>query len=343
MSCHRQAAASPFISTFTLKSATRRTRRVQCTLFPPSSLAEIQVQNFEVLNDASQDLPTELEDVVHFIRSHTGILGASRRVPAELVVEIFSHTTESRRVGKAAVPCPPWRLGHICKFWRDVALSVPSLWNSFRIYQPFLNSISRTYSPSMLEAQILRSGDLPLDVSVTWLRGDAAVQMEFWEILLANSHRWGSFYARYKMDSNIDDVLSRIRGRIPLLKEFRLVRERRNSYVTEGDEGYEYLSVAPCLREIALVNNKFSNNSPRLVLPWAQITRYRGRYSLQEQLDIVRAAPNLVECSMGITSDFVFNDSGATAKLPRLCRLFLQPSHDAVNILAHIHAPVLRQ
>ncbi|KAJ7609493.1 hypothetical protein FB45DRAFT_1126839 [Roridomyces roridus] len=285
-------------------------------------LETIQAQNSDLLNDASEDLLTELEDVVHFIRSHTGILGASRRVPAELVAEIFSHMTESRRVGKAAVPSPPWCLGHICQFWRAVALSVPSLWNSIRVYQPFLNSISRTYSSSMLEAQLLRSGDLPLDMSITWLRGDAAVQMEFWDILLANSHRWGSFYARYKIDSNIDVVLSRIRGRIPLLKEFR---PRIRLFIGRPAAARNHTGQQQIQQRVPILGAPLGPDHP-----------------LSRPLDILRGAPNLVECSMGITTDFHFDDSGATAKLPRLCRLFLEPSREAARIPAHIHAPVLR-
>ncbi|KAJ7685575.1 hypothetical protein DFH06DRAFT_949733, partial [Mycena polygramma] len=64
------------------------------------------------------------------IRQHQGVLSPIRCLPPEIVGEIFLYFVPALG-GNHHVPVArsPWRLGHICRYWRSVALSVQSLWS----------------------------------------------------------------------------------------------------------------------------------------------------------------------------------------------------------------------
>ncbi|KAJ7656965.1 hypothetical protein DFH06DRAFT_1198889 [Mycena polygramma] len=76
------------------------------------------------------------------LHRYEGVLSPVRRLPPEIVGEIlyFAPVLESDHgfstreqyqctdLGRAEIP---WRLGHICRYWRTVALSVRSLWSVF--------------------------------------------------------------------------------------------------------------------------------------------------------------------------------------------------------------------
>ncbi|KAJ7617769.1 hypothetical protein FB45DRAFT_756394, partial [Roridomyces roridus] len=64
--------------------------------------------------------------------AYKAVLSPVRRTPAELLAEIFSHVSAQRgvrtHVGTYMIDAPPWRLGHICRTWRNAALSSPRIW-----------------------------------------------------------------------------------------------------------------------------------------------------------------------------------------------------------------------
>ncbi|KAJ7157392.1 hypothetical protein C8R46DRAFT_860111, partial [Mycena filopes] len=87
---------------------------------------------------------------------HRAILSPVRRVPPELLCEIFSLTVQN---DGDAPKQPPWYLGQVCGLWRHSALSLPSLWSSITIPSVSFGDSGRV---SLLEAQLLRSADAPL-------------------------------------------------------------------------------------------------------------------------------------------------------------------------------------
>ncbi|KAJ7766666.1 hypothetical protein B0H16DRAFT_369866 [Mycena metata] len=96
--------------------------------------------------DEEHDLRAEL-------RLCTGILSLIRRIPPEILAEIFIYFApvldvdhfDARRDPFAEDPLStglcmtaeiPWHLGQICRSWRTVALSLRSLWSTFDIRPP---------------------------------------------------------------------------------------------------------------------------------------------------------------------------------------------------------------
>jgi hypothetical protein len=98
---------------------------------------------------------------------------------------------------------------------------------------------------------------------------------------------------------------------------------------------------APALREVILTDRKFTFNSPGSInIPWAQITHYRGKFHRERQLEILRDAPALLECAMGLVYDYFIGQNGSFAMvtMPRLRRLCVK----GTRILDSIETPVLQ-
>ncbi|KAJ7584092.1 hypothetical protein C8J56DRAFT_730652, partial [Mycena floridula] len=67
------------------------------------------------------------------LRPQKGISHPLRRVPAELLREIFRVTAcierdfdSSLQMGKLGFP---WNISHVCQRWREISISYPALWS----------------------------------------------------------------------------------------------------------------------------------------------------------------------------------------------------------------------
>ncbi|KAJ6561943.1 hypothetical protein B0H19DRAFT_942759, partial [Mycena capillaripes] len=83
----------------------------------------------DLLRATIDRLIAERDDVADRTQQYLTILSPIRRVPPELVCEIFRWTLPHITiVAGQAVERPPWYLGHISKTWREIALAYPFLW-----------------------------------------------------------------------------------------------------------------------------------------------------------------------------------------------------------------------
>ncbi|KAJ7607923.1 hypothetical protein FB45DRAFT_1130630 [Roridomyces roridus] len=241
-----------------------------------------------------QTLLSERDALDDCIQKHTSVLSAVRRIPPEVWAEIFAQISCTRRVGTHTIYSPPWVLGHICRSWRDSALSNPFLWCSIDISRPPQVPLAYTHPLPMVETQILRSADRSLQVSVDWWdKIDAdPFQMTLLDLLIKQSYRWRTFRAKLMTrDSSILTQLQGMRGRIPKLRRFELINTR-NVYSTIEEESI--LEDAPSLREVILADSASCFASTRFAVPWAQITCCRGIFDTELQLSILFTATNLL-------------------------------------------------
>ncbi|KAF7341729.1 hypothetical protein MSAN_02071600 [Mycena sanguinolenta] len=104
-----------------------------------------------------RELETERTTLSRYHAHSAAILSPFRRVPAEILGEIFSWTLPHFGEIFSTEDCP-WILTHVCSSWRAVALSKPSLWSLIHI--DF--SVKEQYPLEMLEIQIQRAGFLKI-------------------------------------------------------------------------------------------------------------------------------------------------------------------------------------
>ncbi|KAJ7635747.1 hypothetical protein DFH06DRAFT_661562 [Mycena polygramma] len=115
-------------------------------------------------------------------------------------------------------------------------------------------------------------------------------------------------------------------GRLAALRQFHL----SSCYPIEIPD---ILSGASSLREIYVSDRAFTHYSSTLVVPWAQITHFRGAYRTDIQRSILAAAHNLLQCALYFDDDGPYPD----ITMPCLRRLCVNESRD----LMHITAPRL--
>lgn len=198
------------------------------------------------------------------------------------------------------VPQPPWCLAHICRTWRHASLVDPLLWNSLHIQWGTLGPVARNFPSSMIETFYTRSATAPLAIT---LRSIGDTFDPVWSSsLLSQCHRWSTLRITSWNSGPILDLLRPVKDCLSSLRTLEFVLLRRDD--VPPSSGWDIFSEAPRLREVVLTDESCLSSvaSPSISIPWDQITRYRGSYSPAAQLEILRAAPNLVECSLGLLS-----------------------------------------
>ncbi|KAJ7191792.1 hypothetical protein GGX14DRAFT_318829, partial [Mycena pura] len=87
--------------------------------------AEISDLDAEIVNvqRALDRLKLRRAELADFVKSHRGVVSTIRRLPSELLVEIFSYSLDSVH--------SPEALSHVvgvCNRWRTIVLASPLLW-----------------------------------------------------------------------------------------------------------------------------------------------------------------------------------------------------------------------
>ncbi|KAF7352510.1 hypothetical protein MVEN_01215900 [Mycena venus] len=110
------------------------------------------------LEDRLQQLEAERTSLSHYRAQNLAILSPLRRIPFEVLAEIFLCTLSSAwywvDFGGARVTESPWLLTHISRRWRAVPCSTPSLWS---VVDLCFGADTNPVSLSMVEAQMARS------------------------------------------------------------------------------------------------------------------------------------------------------------------------------------------
>ncbi|KAJ7629712.1 hypothetical protein DFH06DRAFT_1225229 [Mycena polygramma] len=295
------------------------------------------------LQDTLAQLICARDEAAEHVRQHRAVISPVRRVPPELLCEIFALAWHEDVEETARVP--PWHLGHICRSWRDAALLTTSLWSSVSA------SSENSRSLAMMKTQLARSGNAPL--SVFWSCNEFS-DPRCLKLLVAQCSRWcilrldcrlekeaPAENQSYFDDEDTDDedvsttLLDWLRpaaGHLARLQKLGLVTEDPGLMVPEL-----FLS-APALREVIFTDQTYSVSPSLSSLPWAQVTHYRGTYEMNQQMTILEAAAqSLVECSIGLkgSPSAPYRQDIITA--PRLRRLCLWNS----IFLDHLIAPSL--
>ncbi|KAK1219770.1 hypothetical protein PQX77_017495 [Marasmius sp. AFHP31] len=169
------------------------------------------------LDEEISRLQAKRQMLKRFVDLHRALLSPFRRIPADVWRLVFIETLPENILGLCTrtTKNSPLLLTTICRSWREIALSTPSLWNSIHIHLPrersnthSLEYVTRLHQRKEgLEAWLDRSGSLPITISLaaeTYYdperpyrstlpisSGDPrALTLDFIELLTQYSHRW---------------------------------------------------------------------------------------------------------------------------------------------------------
>ncbi|KAJ3850959.1 hypothetical protein EV368DRAFT_66155 [Lentinula lateritia] len=142
-------------------------REIESFLFGPQqelSRLETEILRVRVILD---DLQSQRAEVRQYVKIHRGLLAPIRRLPVEVLTEIFVLCLSTERYPVRSLREAPLLLTMICRHWREVTLKSPSLWNSLHIFLPHdLAKEAVTLRERGVDQWLTRSGSLPLSLSL---------------------------------------------------------------------------------------------------------------------------------------------------------------------------------
>ncbi|KAJ6451819.1 hypothetical protein C8R47DRAFT_290965 [Mycena vitilis] len=242
-----------------------------------------------------------------------------RRLPPEIVSQFLTYTLPD--LDPDDLGQTPWQLGHVCSYWRAVALATPILWRDIIILR------TRSYPLEKLETQLSRSSNLPLRV-MFW-SPFSPLDSHATDLLLTlidSSLRWT--VASLEIHPQDFVRLNPLRGSIPYLRYLRIGvapdhyggRNRFMDSDSESEDSNNPFEIAPALRDVTLDD---TSGIPRpLVLPFRQLTRVKASTNCASHVKMLQKTPNLEMAYLEFTDDPV----GATPpmiRLPHLRRLYI--------------------
>lgn len=249
------------------------------------------------------ELTKEREEQHRIIERFTAMLHPVRRLPPEILSEIFLRCTEdsdeefqgSGSVSSSINPYElPWRLTEVSSRWRHTALSFPRLWSSVRIPLQYEDPPCLAFH---LKLQLRRSGAHPLSV-LLHAPNHISAHHSLLQILLPTSPRWTHLYVHAHI--RFYDAISSVSGSLQSLEALTLICYATHGHgnLSQGDGTAIKSSAisttfvsAPLLRSLA--------GSPNVLtfcmLPWSQITQFRSICfsSSGELLTLLRLMPNV--------------------------------------------------
>ncbi|KAJ7460294.1 hypothetical protein FB451DRAFT_1371752 [Mycena latifolia] len=125
-------------------------------------------------------------------KTQESILSAVRRVPPELLCEIFSCSSAATRLRGTSVHKLPWRLGHVCALSRHAAIIYPALWRFLHA-----NFSSRPVSD---RCPFTHAGSSPLPIRLDVMfegRSNAFVGPALLDVATLHCNRWATLHLSY--------------------------------------------------------------------------------------------------------------------------------------------------
>ncbi|KAJ7020101.1 hypothetical protein C8F04DRAFT_1197061 [Mycena alexandri] len=249
------------------------------------------------------------------------IMSPIRRVPPEIIQEIFLLLTPSLDLRYPPHdPSPilkvrtPWYLGHICRSWRDIALSLGLLWSVFDIDVSDIHPNEPCDSIHLRRAitcRLQRSAHAPISIRVRHRTSDGLNHTtELLNMFAKHVHR----FKRLDLESLPVDALNVLWQPSTKFDPLRSLGPTDNSVASRTS----FL----CLSNLTL-NHITLPMHPQFCFPWIQLLKYEeahcrwpgggsDRWSSYSQLS------NMIDLSIEFGPQFSANPPADPLLLPRL-------------------------
>ncbi|KAJ7879020.1 hypothetical protein B0H14DRAFT_1622197 [Mycena olivaceomarginata] len=308
-----------------------------------SYIGELESQ-IVLLDEALASLQLRSVDLVQSVKTHKPILSPIRRIPPEILGEIFALVVRKTfyfgDISEVAPPVTqhaPWLFTRICRRWSDVALATPALWSM--IFLDFDRAGGRG-AVRLTNTCLQRSANMPLTIKIF-----QEVASQTSHLLLAaalsSSERWE--VADLDMQPWLFQKMAIINGSFPALKTLLVCVDLNLNGDEDEDEEFESLNeafwktfaVAPQLRSLQALSWMDDFRRTPFHLPWHQLTRLSTTFtSNTEALVTLRQLSDIIECTFAISKTEILPVDYGTIHLPHLRSLALQietDTHDPVD------------
>ena len=232
-----------------------------------ASIEELH-RRFPALDQESLVVETRTQ-LLRSIEAHRALLSPVRYLPSEILQEIFLHYADNTGPN-ITIASMPWRLGHISRRWRNIALSLPSLWDNIPKVKILSTKTNRLYVRALI-CLLQRSGTSPtlkFDISGYLPSGPSlrkAPQNSVIKVIMLHSERIEQL--RIEVNEAIMPLFQGFKGRVPNLRTLRVYLN------TNEVPNLDVFETAPALRQVA-IGGLYQDRSVRILLPWSQITHF---------------------------------------------------------------------
>ena len=231
---------------------------------------------------------TELEDyrsrLYDNITRHQAVLSPIRKLPPEILTEIFLHAADGSSVvwpkqnGEVEMA---FLLGRICSYWRTITHSLPLLWSNICLDIP---SALESRPPDSLKATsvavhelveicLSRSGEAPLSFSIT-ADGPPALIVLILQTFVKHSSRWRDVSINLTRLSSYHQILMPAKNKVPNLYRLHLGTSIKD---TRAPDTLDAFQVSPSLKELSI--SHLTRPFHILRVPWAQLTHLTSKMS----------------------------------------------------------------
>ncbi|KAJ7157558.1 hypothetical protein C8R43DRAFT_402159 [Mycena crocata] len=296
-----------------------------------------------------EELIRKRETLADFISAHLAVVSPARRLPEDIVRNIFMECIPLERNPLIIQQDPPILLCQICSAWRNLALSTPRLWTAVHVVIP--NQPKVQVLTEMLSLWLGRSGVLPLSISVVFSRtwgGDTDAPLPLLTRLMEFARRWKHIVFTFPHHKNFAVLETLSSDDVPVLESITVQGiERRVRWAApdNGDyppDSFKFLSFLdnPTLRRVSI---SYHRELRRFPLPWGRLSSLsfeNGSFSCNEAVALLRDCPALETCRLVLGYPFepaVFSESPIS--LPHLQDLWVcAQTHDHLDIVSFFKA-----
>ncbi|KAJ7500306.1 hypothetical protein B0H11DRAFT_804904 [Mycena galericulata] len=352
--------ASPFADILYTNSvpSDSECQRIFDFLAGPRMEAAHLTQEIERLQSLLEELAKKRDHLNHFIDSHLALVSPARRLPDDVVREIFVAALPSDRNAIMSEEEAPLLLSHISQSWRNLALSTPRLWTTLHIVIPAASSL-QFYIPKLhqingaVETWLSRSRSLPVSISFigprpfgvsdeeisTSKEADRSASFILIQTLVQFCTRWRSIWFSTFDDSYLTPLAALSINDVPKLSFVAM--ETMNMDSGETDWKSMLFLGTPSLRAVCL---RFLDGARTSPINWDALARLSIHY-IGETLAMLRHCTNLETLNLTIGQNQAYGQTHAQpCHMAHLWRLSLTNAGGSGNVgfLQQLSAPKLR-
>ncbi|KAJ7622431.1 hypothetical protein FB45DRAFT_838530 [Roridomyces roridus] len=321
--------------------------RVRDFLAGPQVEAEVLTQEIIRLQAQLDDLTATRNQLNEFIHSHLALVSPVRRLPDDILREIFIASLPSKGNATLRASDTPILLCHVTRRWRNLALSTPRLWATLHIIGlPVMQDNTRVDRMNdAANAWLSRSGALPLSISFVqgrpfFRRVDSnAMELHrsacktFLDTLIKFAPRWGSVRFSIAQEFDITPLAEVAPEDVKML---------RSAAIDRWDDGIPFLG-AHGLRALSLQVAELPASLP---IHWESLCHLTLVSAQNDQMPAFNLVlPALRQCSRleNLSVDFHFTmdpQPHPPCDLPHLRQLSVGGT--AWGLVCCVNAPQLR-
>ncbi|KAF8213852.1 hypothetical protein K438DRAFT_1802378 [Mycena galopus ATCC 62051] len=214
-------------------------------------------------------------------------------LPNELVAEIFLHFLPVYPKRPPPIgPLSPYLLCHICRGWREIALTTPALWRGISFSLRNVQQLPQKLH--FLNTSLALSGSYPLSIRLdSDIEGESPLRIgPFGRTIIDHCARWELLQLSIPcpwdfLPNTAESVL------LPFLRELKLRKNR--DFRSAGFTSNRAILVAPLLEKVTIISYHQAYDP---IIPWSQLTMLYIDFIRPDQCNILNQLVNLISCRL---------------------------------------------